>query len=122
MRIFIRANHECNIRLVYYMADGRRNLLLDSYHVPAEQVNKVIPINDALQMNFICSEPFGAEHLQVFARTTDFEPVTVNETDGMRIIKEEVGTFVATMRGMKAVKDTSVQQAEARIVVTTLKQ
>lgn len=116
MSVSIRANRECYVRLIYHMADARRNVLLKSFHIPMDKANLVVPV----PQSFICSPPFGAEVLQVFARTEDFEPVETESIDGMDIIKEDLATFVGQTRGMKAVKNQQVQQSEARIVVTTL--
>ncbi len=116
MHVYVRVNRESYVRLIYHMADGRRELLKDSYYIPSNLVNQVVPI----QEKWTCSEPYGAEVLQAFARTVPFEPAETQDVDGFMILKEDLGKFIVQTRGMKAVKDASVQQAEERVVVTTM--
>lgn len=116
MHVYVRVNRPSYVRLVYHMADGRRNLLLPNYPIDMNNVNRVIEI----PQTFVCSEPYGAEVLQAFARTEPFEPVETQQIDGFQILSEGLDKFVGQTRGMKAVKDTAAQQAEARVVVTTM--
>jgi hypothetical protein len=116
MHVYVRVNRESYVRLVYHMADGRRELLEDSYYISSNLVNQVVPIPE----RWICSEPYGAEVLQAFARTVPFEPIETQDVDGFKILKEDLEKFVVRTRGMKTVKDTAAQQAEARVVVTTM--
>jgi hypothetical protein len=116
MKVYVRVNRPAYVRLVYHMADGRRTLLYDSYYISSNLVNQVVPVPG----EFVCSEPYGAEVLQVFARTEEFEPVETVKVDGFRILKEDLQKFVAQTRGMRIPAHSTIQQAEARVMVTTL--
>ena len=70
---------------------------------------------------FECAEPFGAEVLQVFARTEPFEPLETVERDGYYFLKEDLPRFLARTRGFKR-KQPETMQAERRVVITTMEQ
>jgi len=118
MRIFIRVNIPCYIRLIYHLADGVRTMLLDSHYIDESKVNKVYEIPEP----FECAPPFGAEVLQVFARTTEFEKVETKDVDGYDVLKEDLQKFLVNTRGMKRIKKDKkkILQAEKRIVITTM--
>lgn len=96
-----------------------RTVLFDSHYIDQSKVNKVYEIPE----EFECATPFGAEVLQVFARTAEFEGVATEDVDGYDILKEDLKEFLNNTRGMKRIKKDKkeVHQSEARIVVTTMK-
>ncbi len=82
MKVYVRVNRECYIRLLYILADGRWTLLYDNYFIDKSKVNQVIEI----PTEFECSPPFGAEMLVVIARTDKFsKPNTIVE-DGYEFL------------------------------------
>jgi hypothetical protein len=117
MKVLVRVNLPSYIRFMYHMADGKRILLLDEYYMDASKVNLAYEI----PQEFECTAPFGAEVLQLFARTDKFEPITTRDADGFRYIQDDLKVVVNTTRGMKAAKPRSMQ-AEQRIVITTMKE
>ena len=115
MRVYLRVNMPSYIRLIYHLADGSRTLLLDSHYIDETKVNKVYQLPD----EFECAEPFGAEVLQVFARTEPFEKVETVEEYGYYFLKEDLPKFLARTRGFKR-KKPETMQAERRVVITTM--
>ncbi len=115
MSVYVRVNIPSYIRFIYHLATGKRALLLENYYIDASKVNQVVEIPGP----FECDEPFGAEVLQVFARTEQFEPVATTMLEGYPILKEDLPQVVAQTRGMKKVK-SSTMQAEQRVVLTTM--
>jgi hypothetical protein len=99
------------------MADGKRVLLLNEYFLDASKVNLVYQI----PQEFESAAPFGAEVLQLFARTDHFEKIRTKTVDGYEVIQEGLDEVVAKTRGMKAAKPKSMQ-AEQRINITTMKE
>ncbi len=82
MKVYVRVNRECYIRLLYILADGRWTLLYDNYFIDKSKVNQVVEI----PTEFECSPPFGAEMLVVIARTDKFsKPNTIVE-DGYEFL------------------------------------
>ena len=108
MTVFARANKEVYVRLIYILADGRRTLLLKNYHITAENANKSIEIG-----KFVCTPPFGAEQLHVYAKQ---EPFPEYEKDD---IYEEGGyVYLNTTRGFQPLKQKP--EGTAHISITTL--
>jgi hypothetical protein len=117
MKVLVRVNMPCYLRFIYHMADGKRVLLLNEYFLDASKVNLVYQI----PQEFESAAPFGAEVLQLFARTDHFEKIRTKTVDGYEVIQEGLDEVVAKTRGMKAAKPKSMQ-AEQRINITTMKE
>ncbi len=117
MKLFVRVNRECYIRVIYHMADGSRVLLVDNYYISSDKVNTVYE----LPYEFECSEPFGVETLQLNAQTQPFDALNVTNQDGYDFINEGLNDILVTTRGFKK-KTNDVLKAEKRVVITTMKQ
>jgi len=115
LKLFIRTNKECYVRFVYYLADGSAVLLLDDFYIGIDKINKVYQLPD----EFICSEPFGAEMLQVNAQTEKFEPLNTSMKDGYNFISNNLDDILISSRGFKKV-DNKILKAENRLVITTM--
>jgi hypothetical protein len=115
MNVNVRVNMPCYLRLVYHQADSSRVLLLDNVRVPEAKVDQ----DYQLPFTFECGPPFGAEVLQILARTTRFDPLPVEETDGVKYIRGDLRGVLARTRGTSA-HLRGVLQAEQRIVLTTM--
>ncbi|MDF1546512.1 MAG: hypothetical protein P1P88_01745 [Bacteroidales bacterium] len=115
LRLYIRANKECYVRFVYYLADGSSVLLLDDFYLGIDKVNKVYQLPD----EFICSDPYGAELLQVNAQTERFEPLFTSFKYGYNFITEDIGEIIKKNRGFKKLDD-KIMKAENRLVITTM--
>lgn len=116
MKLFVRVNLECYIRVIYHLADGSRVLLVENYYVSSDKVNRVYE----LPFEFECSEPFGVETLQLNAQTTVFEKLNVTNQNGYDFINDGLDKILVNTRGMKKVT-SEVMKAEKRVVITTMK-
>jgi hypothetical protein len=116
MKLTVRVNMPCYIRLVYHLADGNRALLYNEYFMDASKVNVAYEI----PQEFECSAPFGCEVLQIFARTDKFEAIQIRNADGYDYIEDNLKSFVVATRGMKLAKPKTMQ-SETRITITTMK-
>ena len=118
-KIFVRVNQPAYVRLLYILADRKRTLLEDNYHIDAAQVNSAVKIGE-----FLCAAPFGAELLVVAARTEKFPPIETHEENGyFYIIDTDPESAARRFRGLKRIPDPeppSFQQSEAQIVITTI--
>jgi len=115
MNVWVQVNQPCFVRLIYFLADGRRVLLLDSRYLDDEKVNKPYQ----LPQTFRCDAPYGGEILQMVAQTGQFKPLTIRNEDGYSFIEDSNEKIIATTRGMK--KDNpALLIAEKRINITTL--
>ena len=108
MTVFARADQEVYIRLIYILADGKRTLLLDNYHVSPEMVNQSLEIG-----KFVCTPPFGAEQLHVYAKREPFPDLAPGQT------YEEGGyVYLTPTRGFQPFKPNPA--GSAHISITTL--
>jgi hypothetical protein len=104
------------VRVIYYMADGSKVLLLDNYYIDQTKVNKVIEIPD----EFECAEPFGFETMQILAQTKAFKPLLTEKKYGYDFVVQETKAIVANTRGFKKVENKD-KSAEMRLNFTTVK-
>ena len=108
MAVFARANQEVYIRLIYILADGKRTLLLENYHVSPEMTYQSLEIG-----KFVCTPPFGAEQLHVYAKREPFPDLAPGET------YEEGGyVYLTPTRGFQPFKPQP--EGSAHISITTL--
>lgn len=115
MKLSIRSNRECYVRLIYYLADGQKVLLLDNYYINNDKINKVYE----LPYEFECAEPFGVETLQLVAQSSSFEPLNIQNQDGYDFILDNTQAVLQKTRGFKKVENSL--KAEKRITFTTMK-
>ncbi len=115
MKFYIKANRECYIRLVYYLAEGSKVLMLDNLFIDKTKVNKFYELPD----KFEPAAPFGVEVLQCNAQTESFKPLQVKEQYGYKFIVEDIEHILANTRGFKPIEDKA-GVAEKKITITTL--
>ncbi len=115
MKVYVRVNKECHLRLTYYLADGSKVLLLNDYYIDASKINRVYEI----PYEFECSPPFGTEILQLNAQTSAFPDLKTSIFDGYTIIEETTDEILAKNRGMKRVDDP-ILRSEKRLIVSTM--
>ncbi|MGB2765017.1 MAG: DUF4384 domain-containing protein [Candidatus Aminicenantaceae bacterium] len=118
MNVNVRVNRESHIRLLYILADGRRTLLYDDYFIGQSRVNRAVKVPE----EFVCVPPFGAEMLICLASTAPFEKVETVKEGGYLFLKEAPPEVAAKkLRGFQKKEQTESHQAEAKIVITTMK-
>ena len=123
MTVFGRVNQPAYFRLLYILADGKRVLLQDNYHLDLSHVNSDVKIGE-----FECIPPFGTELLILTARTEEFPPIeTYKEGDYIFLVDQDPGSAARKFRGMKPKVDKDnhqksprFQQSDAQIVLTTM--
>ena len=115
MKVWVQVNQPCFVRLIYYLADGSRVLLLDSWYLDEEKINQPYE----LPSSFRCTAPFGAEVLQMVAQTEQFQPLVVKSEGGYDFISDSDQQIIATTRGMKKEKP-ALLIAEKRVNITTI--
>ena len=115
LKLYIRVNHECYLRFIYYLADGSKVMLLDAYYIDVNKVNQVIELPYKLE----CTEPFGVKTLQLITQSKKFKPLNINEKNGYNFIVDDILTVLRNVRGFKIV-DNQGLKAEKRLVFTTL--
>lgn len=118
LALYVRANNKCYLRLIYYLADGSKVLMMDNYYVSPEKVNKIIKLPD----EFVCAEPFGAETMVLNAQSEPFVPLMTKEQYGYTFILDDTKQVVMNTRGFKKLNTgKELQKAEQRLLFTTMK-
>ena len=126
MKIYLRTNRPCYVRLLYILANGQKTLLVDNLQINLESVNRPLLVNDLLEIDFECTSPFGAEMIIGVARNYPFDTIETNERDGYIFIDTDNPKHLANItRGTKGFKrrkrnDESIQQTETKLILTTV--
>ena len=115
LRTYVRVSRPCRIRVFYLTADGTQIALTgpDRREIDSSLVNFTIPIDSS-----ICTEPFGAEAIEAFATTGQFEKIRTRLGESNYYVLEGgMGRAIATTRGIKRMEGSIV---EKRLILTTL--
>jgi len=111
LNLFVKTNKECYIRVIYYLADGQKVLLIDNMKITSEIINKYYQIPEIFQ----CSAPFGVETLQLLAQSEPFNKLQTQSRSGKLFIIEDTGEMVQNLR--KEMKKQT-ESAEQRLSLT----
>jgi hypothetical protein len=115
--VFLQANRDCFVRLIYEQVDGTRvqifpNAFYNDYRIRGQKVWSVPGVNDNFE--FEVSPPFGLERITAYASTEPFPAPEGTVTDaGMLVIDERVENRAIL------VKKAREQTATATASVTT---
>ena len=126
MKIYLRTNRPCYVRLLYILANGQKTLLVDNLQINPESINRPLLVNDLLEIDFECTSPFGAEMIIGVARNYPFDTIETTERDGYIFIDTDNPKHLANItRGTKGFKrrkrnDESIQQTETKLILTTV--
>lgn len=115
LKLYLKTNKACYIRLIYHFTDGSKVLFLDNYKISNDMVNQLIKV----PQEFECIAPFGIETLQLNAQTKMFAPLNVQTKQGIPFIIENTKQLIANVRGFKPITNKDAK-AEKRIIITTL--
>ena len=117
LKLYIRTNNVCYLRIVDYMADGSKILLVDNYYIGSDKLNKVVSI----PIIFQCASPYGVEVLQANAQTKEFSPLHTKREYEYKFIVDDLNGILTNTRGFKRISNEDLK-AESRVVVTTMKE
>lgn len=115
MWLFAQTNKAAYLRVVYYLADGRKVLLLDNVRVSEAQAGKPY----RLPQEFVCAPPFGVERLQINACTHPFPTLLTYEQQGYQFVQEPTEQMLTKIRGFVPANHQS-GFAEKHLLITTL--
>lgn len=111
LRLYVRANSPCHLRLIYRLADGQLILLADDRTLTPSEAGRWVEIGAGFEV----SAPLGEETLYAFAQDTPFEALQTREEDGYRIITSGLPEALRTTRGLKP----KALRAETTLFITT---
>ncbi len=117
VKVFMRVNKPCFVRLVYLLASGMKVPLEQAYYIDASKTNFAVEYPDTFEV----TAPFGVEYLHAVAFTEKPEPLpTVPKiVDGEKyeVVTETVA--LVKHRGLTK-KKAEAQTAEAILTLTTM--
>ncbi|GAB3169305.1 hypothetical protein GCM10027291_19560 [Telluribacter humicola] len=116
MRVSVRVNTPCTVRLIY--RDAANNLVLlrnQDFRIAESEVDRWVKI----PTDFVCAAPFGVELLLGFATTGQFEPLHTEELSGYTIIKDDLKKVKVASSADQKRKKAGVGVAERSIQITT---
>lgn len=90
MQIWVKANKECYLRLIYTLASKDKVLLLDNFKINKKQTGKEYRV----PFRFKCSKPFGNEELKLSASQKEFKEIKFVEKYNYKFIVQSKGFSV----------------------------
>jgi len=114
--VYARVDQPCYVRVIYNAADGSRYLFsgLEDMRVEGDEINRKVLVNSAS-----CAGPFGAEMIQVFARSEKFDHINTTGDPLCPQIVDNLQDALKSTRGVKPLA-SGVAHTEKMIVITTL--
>jgi hypothetical protein len=122
MKIQLRANRPCHVRLVYRLADGTQTILEEDFLVSPGKAGQLVTVAPGDQ--FVCAAPFGTEYLLAYASEEGFCPLPTRP-DRRGYVREEGGyrIFVGSLQAMNEIltcrENKSAGLTEDWIQITT---
>jgi hypothetical protein len=123
LRLFVKANMDCYVKVLYHQVDGAQVLVFPNKYHPDARIQKdrmyQIPPDDN-SFDLEVQPPFGAEMVKVIASTDPIEvQAQAPDRNGLAAVKADLQSLLATTRGI-LVKKAEVQYGEATAVVNTM--
>lgn len=117
MKVFMRVNKPCYVRLVYLLASGMKVPLAQAYYIDQSKVNFAVEYPDTFEV----TAPFGIERLHAVAFTEKPEPLpTVQQiVEGEKYDVVTETQALVKHRGIQK-KKAAAQTAEAVVTLTTV--
>ena len=95
IKIFASVNQPAYLRMLYTLANQRRTLLVDNFHIGPSEINTAVEIG-----TFRCVPPLGTEFLFVAARTEQFPEIQTREENGYHfLVNQDAETATQSVRG-----------------------
>jgi hypothetical protein len=121
--LFLKANLDCYVKVLYQQVDGSKLLIFPNKYHPDARIRKnqlyQIPPDDN-SFEWVVQAPFGAEMVKVMASTEPVEvPGSAPDANGLRQVTEALGDLLARTRGI-GLRKADAQYAEDTAVVNTL--
>lgn len=112
MRLFVRTNKTCFLRVVYKLITGESILIYNNYPVQEGEINKFIEIGDG----YTIDAPYGEEYLYVYAQSKAFSDLKTTITkDDYEIILDDQYLTESDKRGIRK----KTYYAEASLMILT---
>jgi len=123
LHLFVKANLDCYVKLLYHQVDGTKVLIFpNKYHPDARirkgQLYQIPPDDNAFDLEV--EAPFGAEMVKLIAST---DPIDLEgkepDGNGLTVVRDNLAGLLGRTRAI-ALKKAEVQYCEATAVVNTM--
>ena len=121
--LFLKANLDCYVRVLYHQVDGTNLEIFPNKWHPGNRIEKdrlyqIPPDQGGFDMEVLA--PFGVEMVKVLASTEPLEPSAQTPDAGaMKVVKEDLATVIGRTRGLR-LRTADAQYAEDTAVVNTM--
>jgi hypothetical protein len=123
LHLFLKANLDCYVKVLYHQVDGTKVLVFPNRYHPDGRIQKgrlyQIPPDDN-SFDLEVQAPFGAELVKLIACTS---PIDLKGTDpdsnGLAVVRQDLSSLLVTSRSI-VVKQAQAQYCEATAVVNTM--
>ncbi|MEI7586049.1 hypothetical protein [Runella sp.] len=117
MRLAVRVNKPCMVRLIYRQANNKLVLLRNQdFPINDWEINKWIDIPE----DFVCADPYGAEFLIAYACTAPLEMLKTHKEGDYVIIDNTLAeTKALSTTPGRGVKNAGVSVVEQKLQITT---
>jgi hypothetical protein len=121
--LFLRANLDCYVKVLYHQVDGSTVVIFpNAYHpdghVVKDRQYQIPPDDNSFALEVM--EPFGVELVKVMASTEPLDPPGPKAAPGgLQVAREDLATLLGRTRGI-GLKKAEAQYAETTVVVNTL--
>jgi hypothetical protein len=115
MRLAVKANKPCVVRLIYRQMDNKLILLRNKdFKINEYELDKWVEIPE----DFVCSAPFGAEFLIAYASTDPFESLKTH-TEGGNVFIDNTLAETKKLTVSRAMANKGVPVVEKVLQITT---
>lgn len=123
LHLFLKANLDCYVKVLYHQVDGTKVLVFPNRFHPDARIQKdrmyQIPPDDN-SFDLVVQAPFGAELVKLIAST---DPIDVEGKDpdanGLTVVRDDLAKLLGRTRGIALTK-AATQYSEATAVVNTM--
>jgi hypothetical protein len=121
--LFLKANLDCYVKVLYHQVDGSNVVLFPNAYHPDARVQKdrlyQIPPDDN-SFDLEVTEPFGVEMVKVLACTDPIDAqAPAPAASGLQAVKADLASLIGQARGI-GLKRAEAQYAEDTAVVNTM--
>ena len=121
--LFLKANMDCYVRVLYHQVDGTNVEVFPNRWHPGNQIQKdrlyqIPPQEGGFELEV--QPPFGVEMIKLMASTDPLDPAAqAPDPSGLRVVRDDLATALGRTRGLR-LQQTGAQFAEDTAVVNTM--
>jgi hypothetical protein len=122
--LFLKANMDCYVKMVYHQVDGTNVVIFPNLYHPDGRIQKdrlyqIPPDDNSFDLEVM--EPFGVEVVKLMASTEPLDTPNHQAPDpkDLQVVRDDLATLIGRTRGI-GLKKAEAQYAEDTAVVNTM--